>query len=487
MIAPREMTVAVEDINNVVAANVSIGFGIACMYVRNDAGGQRTLEVIMVSKDEALRLSAHLLERSYLSLAQAFPAANKYEREILEKDNIIPLGHPDLTQLRSKLMTDGCPADASGGVRQRPRRIPIPRNEMQGIGLFEIPVGPIHAGVIEPGHFRFSVAGESIQMLRVHLGYAHRGVERMLEGPVDKDNTRLVERISGDNAIAHSLAYLQAIEGGAEIPMRAKYVRTVYAELERIYYSLNGIAGIAMDTSLTVPAMKAYALKENILRLNEKVTGHRMLMGALRPGGVRKDLSEDSSAAIEKEMLYLKYEVERLFDVLLSTPSFMDRTETTGTLTHNDAVKLRIVGQAARASGVEYDVRNDHPYAAYGVVGLKVQTHTAGDVHARLKMKKRETLESINIIMQCLNNMEAGEICRSIETKDGFHMGMVESPRGEVMHCIHVDGGNIVKYKIRNASYPNWQALELAVHGNIVPDFPLINKSFDLSYSGNDL
>jgi Ni,Fe-hydrogenase III large subunit len=348
-------------------------------------------------------------------------------------------------------------------------------------------VGPIHAGVIEPGHFRFSVAGEPIQMLRVHLGYTHRGIEKMLESPVNKDNTRLVERISGDNAIAHCLAYLQAIEDGTEIPMRARFVRTVYAELERLYYLLSGMAGIAMDTALSVPATKGYVLKERILRLNERISGHRMLWGTLRPGGLRVDLNDGSASEIEREMLRLKFDVDDLFEIMTSSPSFMDRTETTGILTNDDAVGLRAVGPVARASGVDYDVRKDHPYAAYGAVGLNVPTYMSGDVHARLKVRKNEIVESISIITQCLNNMEAGETSCSVRTRDGFHIGMAESPRGEVIHCVHVTDGRIVRYKIRDASVPNWPALELAVLGNIVPDFPLVNKSFDLSYSGNDL
>lgn len=485
----REMMVSIDDVNDIVRDQTKIGFGIACMYVKEQSDYEsRALETIMVSQDEVLRISAYLADNTYTALTPENPAANIYEREIAEMSNILPLGHSDLRPLKlRKTWTDSYPMQKAEDLSDHSRPVLIPRNGMVGEGVFEIPVGPIHAGVIEPGHFRFSVAGEPILMLRTYLGYTYRGIEKLMETSVKKNNIHLIERVSGDNAIAHSLAYLQAIERDTEIPMRARFIRTILAEMERIYYLISGMAGIALDTALSVPAQKGYMLKERMLRLNERITGHRMLWGTLKVGGVKKDLSENDIKDIENEVVRLKFEVDEMFDVMMMSSSFLDRAETTGVLSNQDAVRLRTVGPVARASGVEYDVRKHHPYEAYGLVGMKVSTHTSCDVYARLKVKKNEILESISIITQCITSMDKGGISCEVEFKDGFSMGMTESPRGEVIHCMHVINGNIWRYKIRDASFPNWPAIESAVMGNIVPDFPLINKSFDLSYSGNDL
>jgi Ni,Fe-hydrogenase III large subunit len=264
-------------------------------------------------------------------------------------------------------------------------------------------------------------------------------------------------------------------------------VRTVYAELERIHNLLGGISGISVDTALSVPAADGYMLKERMHRLNESITGHRLLWGALCLGGVRIDIGEQAAERIEAELMRIKLETDELFDTIVSSASFMDRAETTGILATKDAVRLRAVGPVARGSGIDNDVRKQHPYEAYNHIMMKVANHTGGDVYSRLKVKKNEISESISIIIQCLSNMDEGPVRSEITVKDGFSMGMVESPRGELIHCVHIVDGSIWRYKIRDASFPNWSALEHAVLGNIVPDFPLINKSFDLSYSGNDL
>jgi len=485
----REISVAIEDLAETVKAQMSLGFGIGCMYVTEQSDLiKRSLEMIMASNDDVLRITAPLSDDAYAALTPEFPSANVYEREIWEMSNVFPIGHHDMRPLKIRNVREGIyPMQKAADTSKVSYRVHIPGNDVIGKGVFEIPVGPIHAGVIEPGHFRFSVAGEPILMLRTYMGYKYRGIEKMMETPVVKDNTRLMERVSGDNAIAHSLAYLQAMERDTEIPVRAQYVRTIYAELERIYYMLNGISGIALDTALSVPASKGYMLKERILRLNHKVSGHRMLWGTLRPGGLRKDLTDESAKEIEKEVVRLKFDVDELFDIMTSSPSFMDRVESTGTVTKDEAVLMRAVGPIARASGIDYDVRKHHPYAAYGMIGMRTSTHTSGDVFARLYVKKKEISESVSIITQCINNMGRGDILTKVKMPEGFSMGMTESPRGEIMHCMHVVNGEIWRYKIRDASFPNWPVIELAVVGDIVPDFPLINKSFDLSYSGNDL
>ena len=485
----REISVPTDVLNEVVSSHIKLGFGIACMYVvEGDGDTGRALETILVSQDEITRLTSALKDNEFISLSGEFPAAGIYEREIFEMSGAVPLGHRDLRTLKLRSTQEGSyplKKTPSGPARIRPN--PIPRNQIKGEGLFEVPVGPIHAGVIGPGHFRFSAAGEPILMLRTYLGYTHRGIEKMLEVPAETEMTSHIERISGDNAVAHSLAYLQAMEGETEIPLRARFIRMILAEMERIYGHLGGFSGIVADTALSVPAARGYMLKERILRLNENISGHRLLFGSVCLGGVRTEIDDSKAKTIRTEMERLKVDIDELFEMLVSSASFMDRAEMTGILATRDAVALRAVGPVARGSGLDYDVRTYHPYEAYHLIEMKAAVHTGGDVYARFKVKKNEILESISIITQCLDKMENGPISCPVEIGDGFRMGMVESPRGELIHCAHIVNGKIWRYKIRDASFPNWPAIEYAVSGNIIPDFPLINKSFDLSYSGNDL
>ena len=484
----RTINSTTDDLLSVVKSQTTLGFGLASMYVTEPDGSElRTLEVIMISGTEVIRISSALEKSEFPSLMPYVHAAGIHEREIFEMSGVVPTDHPDMRPLKiRKTYDEGYPLQKTK-LEGPFKDVRIPQNDMIGEGIFEIPVGPIHAGVIEPGHFRFSAAGEPILMLHTYLGYKYRGIEKLFETPVERNNTRLAERISGDNAIAHSMAYLQALESDTEIPERANFIRTIYAELERIYYLLSGISGIALDTALVVPAAEGYALKETMLRLNQDVSGHRMLRGTFRPGGVRRDIDEDTMERIESGMIHLKLDLENLFEIIISSPSFLDRAETTGVLTNELAIKLRTVGPVARASGVKYDVRKSHPYAAYDKIKMRVPVETTGDVAARLKVRKEDISESISIITQCIDAMEPGDLYCDVKTSDGVHIGLTESPRGETLHCMHVKNGNIWRYKIRDASFPNWPALEQAVLGNIVPDFPVINKSFDLSYSGNDL
>ncbi|MDR0887612.1 MAG: NADH-quinone oxidoreductase subunit C [Candidatus Methanoplasma sp.] len=460
--------------SSAVRNKISEGFGLANLYARKVDGGH-SLEALLVG-GSVERISSIVSGNSYPSITPDVPYASLYEREIFETVGLRPEGHPDMRSLRSRTVWGPKTGSAA-----------IPHNGMVGEGIFEIPVGPIHAGVIGPGHFRFSVAGEPVLLMRTYLGYSRRGVERLLYTDASADNTIITERISGDNAIAHTLAYLQALEQDTEIPIRARYIRSIYAELERIYNHLGGITGIALDTALAVPSSQGSMLREKMLRLNERICGHRLLRGTLKIGGVRKDLSEEALTDIEKTVMDLKFDIDELFGIMVRSPSFMDRAETTGKLLFEDAARLRAVGPVARASGVDYDVRTHFPYAAYDELGLKVFKCPSGDVYARMSVKKNEISESVSLIGQCISYMKEGPVCADVEIKDGFSAGIVESPRGELIHCVHTENGKIIGYKIRDPSFPNWPALECAVLGNIIPDFPVVNKSFDLSYSGNDL
>ena len=484
----KEMTVCLPDLLTVVESKVKEGHRLMCMYVQEPTDNKkRQLQILMASADGALMISVEI-ENGYGSLTSVIPSGI-YEREIMEMSGVSSIGNDDMRPLKLRYITEGAYPLQKVMIPTDAERIltPIPHNGMDGDGIFEIPVGPIHAGVIEPNHFRFSVAGEPILMMRTYLGYAHRGIEKLMETDVLRDNTKLAERISGDNCIAHCLAYLQAIERDTDIPLRAKYIRTILAELERIQCHLGGITGIATDTALSVPAAFGSGIRERMLRLNEGISGNRWLKGMLIPGGVNKDLLQRDADSIFEELARLKRDLASMLGSLKDSPSFTDRVENTGILSKEDAERSEVVGPVARSSGVGRDIRKEHPYEAYGLISPRVSVREAGDVYSRLMIKAGEIENSIDMISQCLGSMKDGPILTEVKEVDGLTIGVVESPRGETVHCIHVVNGRIWRYKIRDASFVNWPALEIAVSGNIIPDFPLINKSFDLSCSGNDL
>jgi Ni,Fe-hydrogenase III large subunit len=405
------------------------------------------------------------------------------------------VGHPDPRPLvlYDDWPTGYHPLRKDFSLSTRPPRV---SNEyrytrVEGEGVYEIPVGPVHAGVIEPGHFRFSVAGEPIINLEVRLGYVHRGIEKISESTPYAKGPRLAERISGDNCMAHSTAFCQAVEslGSVEVPERGEYVRTALLELERLYNLFGDIAGIALDTAYSVAAANGYLLREKALDLNERLTGSRLLRSVNVLGGDRKDPFADDKEGTLAALVRMKLEFEDLVRLLTVSPSLMDRLETTGVLSRELAEKLNVVGPVARASGVDRDVRRDHPYAAYGKLSFLVPRQTEGDVYARMRVKIDEVRESFSLIDQVLDGMPAGPVRAELGNgpEGELAMALGESPRGELMHWIMTGRGVPARHKIRDASFCNWLALEEAVVGNIVPDFPLINKSFNLSYSGNDL
>jgi Ni,Fe-hydrogenase III large subunit/Ni,Fe-hydrogenase III component G len=443
-----------------------------------------------------LLASADPLHPSFPSLAPEVPSAGWYEREMQDMLGLVPIGHPDPRPL---VLYDDWPEgefplrkdfDGSKRVPRSPR--PYPYRRVEGEGVFEIPVGPIHAGVIEPGHFRFSVAGEPILNLELRLGYVHRGIEKLSERTPYHQGVLLAERISGDNSFAHSLAYCQAVEAlaGAEVPGRALFLRSAYAELERVHCLLGEVGGIALDVAFNVAAQHAYILKEKVLDLNDYLVGSRLLRGANCLGGVRKDIPPEKAGPTLNELIRLKFDIQDFSALVLGTQSVLDRTETTGVVAPETARDLDLVGPVARASGQDRDVRRDHPYAAYRQLSFRVPTRYEGDVHARLLVKLEELTESVSIVEQALGNLPSGDIQAELGgvPPERTAMSLVESPRGELVHwMISGEGGRPLRHKVRDASFHNWRAMEVAVIKDIVPDFPLINKSFSLSYSGSDL
>ena len=431
----------------------------------------------------------------FQSLVPRVHAANWYEREIQDMFGLTPHGHPDPRPL---VLYDDWPQDTFPLRKDFDSSIDIPRipreykyRHMEGDGVFEIPVGPVHAGVIEPGHFRFSVAGEPIMALEIRLGYVHRGVEKLSETMPYHKGVILAERISGDTSAAHSAAYCQSVEQLFEIkaPERAEYIRTIILELERLYNHLGDISGIALDTAFAVPAADGYVLRERVLELNEWLTGSRLLRSINTIGGVNKDIDRDKSAKLLSHLVDLRLQFERLSSTMMSSVSMLDRVEGTGILSKENARSLGCVGPIARASGVDIDTRRDHPYAAYPDMSFRIPLQKSGDVYARTVVRMDEVRESFAIIEQALDRIPNGSICTEftgapIKTTA---LSLVEASRGELMHWMIGEEEKPFRHKIRDPSFCNWLGLELAVRGDIVPDFPLVNKSFSLSYAGNDL
>jgi Ni,Fe-hydrogenase III large subunit len=484
----ENMDVQINDLSNEIYNLMLNGFGLVCMYATEKENEQRSIQTILRKEGNIVHITTILRSDSYSALSLGIPQIRPYEREMQEMSGLDPIGlknHHGPQRLQWSYV-DAHPLQ-KGPLPNERCACPILGNNMSGDGVFEIPVGPVHAGIIEPGHFRFSVAGEPILKMRTHLGYTYRGIEKLMESSASLDRTRLIERISGDTCVANALAYAHAMEGDAEIPYRAKLLRTIFAELERIYCHFGDIGGMALDTGFSVPAAYGAGLKEKVLRLNEHIGGHRFLMGTIVPGGVRRDITNESLEAIEKRILKISFDIEDLMEMLTDSSFFLDRAETTGILTHDDALKYRALGPSARASGVKTDVRKEVPYDAYKDVGMRVISHDSGDVYSRLLVKAGEIVESTSIINQCLDKMEDGPLRTEIRIKDGFGFGIVEAPRGELVHAVNIIDGKIWRYRIRDPSFINWLALEITLPGNIIPDFPLINKSFNLSYSGNDL
>lgn len=449
--------------------------------------------IILVFRTGVSESNAHIR-----SISSEIPAASLFEREISDMFGIVFDGHPDNRELvfHGNWPTGLHPLRKDFNSNHKPDFTDREQKflKIEGTGVYEIPVGPVHAGIIEPGHFRFSVAGEPIINLEAKLYYVHKGIEKLAENQSFEKVLFFSERISGDETVSNSLAYCQALEklaGMDGIPERALYTRTVLCELERIYNHLGDIAGICIDVAYSFAAYQFNMMRRWCLILDEELTGSRYMRSSIKPGGIRRDFIRDKENRLLDELEKLEREFNDTVNIIKSNSLFIDRVENTGLIKPEIAVDLNAVGPAGRSAGMDRDVRRDFSYAAYRNVNFKVSLHKNGDVNCRMNVKIEELLESIGIIRQCIEKMPASKeisepLCNIEPNRYAF--GLVESPRGENCHWLMSGDNNTVsRYKIRTPSFLNWPVLCHAVKGNIVPDFPLINKSFNLSYSGNDL
>lgn len=429
------------------------------------------------------------------SLTNAVHAVNWQEREVQDMFGLQLIGHPN--PRRCALHDDwpnvhplrkdfalGTKLPEFTGERHKFRIV-------EGEGVFQVPVGPVHAGIIEPGHFLFSVAGEPVLYLQLRLFYVHKGTEKLFENLPIAHGVRLAESISGDSSFAHATAFCHAIERAAEtdVPVRARALRSLCLELERIYNHIADIGAIATDVAFTVGNAQAMRLKEKVLRLNESLTGNRLLRGMACLGGVRFDFSADQLRALAQTAAELEPDFQALVEMIQNSASTLDRLDTTGILKPELAKDLGIVGIAGRASGFNHDLRRDFPHAAYDRVKFIVPLYLEGDVTRRMQVRIDEVGQSFSIIRQLLENLPDGKIAQPVlqVPPDQMALGYAEGWRGEIFHWVRTAPGNrLHRCKIKDPSLQNWPALSEAILGNIVPDFPVVNKSFNLSYSGND-
>jgi Ni,Fe-hydrogenase III large subunit/Ni,Fe-hydrogenase III component G len=428
------------------------------------------------------------------SLATTSYSASLYEREIHDLFGLVAEDHPDLRPMvRHGFWPDGyypLRRDSEPPAQFSDDGNPFPFRQVEGEGVYEIPVGPVHAGVIEPGHFRFSVDGETIIDMKARLYFTHKGTEKLFEGRPAADGIELAERISGDTSIGHSLAYCQAVENlaGITIPARAAFARVILLEMERLYNHVADFGAIANDTGFAVAHAHAFRIRERLLRINKRITGHRLLRGMLRPGGMGKDLA--SVTSLPGELDDIRDDFDQVVDICWNNSMLRDRLRGTGRLTERTARDHSVLGYVARGSNIDRDARRDHPFAAYDRMRFKVPVFEGGDVEARTLVRIEEFRISIDLIRQAVAGMPSGAILCDPGSLPAWQSawGIVEAWRGSVLHWLMTDGaGRVYRVKVKDPSFVNWRALTFALLKNIVPDFPLCNKSFNLSYSGNDL
>ena len=363
---------------------------------------------------------------------------------------------------------------------------------VEGEGVHEIPVGPVHAGTIEPGHFRFSIVGEKLLRLEERLGYKHKGIEKRFESMTLQEGARLAGRVSGDSTVAYAWAYAMALESltGTRPTERALLVRSLLLERERVANHLGDLGYLGNDCALSFGFAQFWRLKEDVLRANASLFGHRYLMDRIVPGGVDCDVDAAGAATLNEEALGLKEEVRALRSIYYNHAGLQDRCITTGRLAPDTAARLGVVGLAARASGHAMDARAHPGFAPYDRLQPQVISHRNGDVAARIVVRFEEILESLRLQRAIARSLADGALKVPLNpAREGaFGLGWIEGWRGEVLIALEAGAGGLVRRcHPHDPSWQNWPALEHAVIGNIVPDFPLINKSFNLSYAGADL
>jgi Ni,Fe-hydrogenase III large subunit len=446
--------------------------------------------VAVVSDDVRGRLGAlcSVVGERFPSVAAACPQAAPFEREIAEQCGAEPDGHPSLRPVR-RHAPDHAPA--AWPLRERSRH-DYPFTRIEGEEVHEVAVGPVHAGIIEPGHFRFQAHGEEVLALDIMLGYQHRGVERLVE---TRDRARAVlvaESVAGDTVIAHASACCGALEALARShkSARAQSIRGIALELERLANHIGDLGALAGDVAFQPAAAYLGRLRGECLNLLMTISGNRYGRGLVRPGGVLFDVPPGMVDEVHARVTRLEEELEPVATLLFGATSVQSRFEGVGAVTPDACRTHGFVGPVARACGVARDVRHDHPYGVFRFAQIPVATAWAGDVFARALVRWLEIQRSLEFVREQVTSLPRGELrtaCGALRPGE-LVVALEEAWRGEVAHVVLTDDdGDVRRHKVVDPSFRNWTALALAMPGNQISDFPLCNKSFNLSYAGHDL
>ncbi|MER8707261.1 NADH-quinone oxidoreductase subunit C [Mesorhizobium sp. M1088] len=428
----------------------------------------------------------------YPSVGRLHPPALRLERAAADLFGLLPQGAPDMRRwldhghwgvsypLSTRVRTSAATA------------FPYSFLPAEGESLHQIPVGPVHAGIIEPGHFRFTASGETVVRLEQRLGYAHKGIEGLMAGSDIDRAAKLAGRTSGDSTVAYSLAFARAVEAalGVQVPPRAVWLRALMAELERLANHLGDIGAICNDAAFALMHAHCGVLRERVLRASDAAFGHRLMRDCIVPGGVASFLSDEGTTALRSLIAEIRQRFPALVELYDNTASLQDRTVATGRLKVELARQYRAGGYVGRASGRDFDARRNLAYPPYGELAFDVPLLQEGDVNARVWIRIHEVEQSLSLIEQVLRQLPDGPIRVDFAQTNRSHEGMalVEGFRGDILAWLRIGKGGLVeRCHLRDPSWFQWPLLEAAIEGNIVADFPLCNKSFNCSYSGHDL
>ena len=450
------------------------------------------IKLIAVLRTDELFAATADAPDSYLSFTTECEQFHMFEREIAEQFGINPQGHPWLKMVRYHPNYTGKPDIFGNDYKED-----IPGNydyyKVNGDEVHEVAVGPVHAGVIEPGHFRFNCIGERVFHLEIQLGYQHRGIENLLLNVENKRLPIIIESIAGDTTVANGTCMAQAMEALTQIKTDhgSKIIRTIALELERIANHTGDLGALSGDVAFLPPANYFGRMRGDFLNMTLLICGNRLGKGVVRPGGVRFSIDNNIRKELMNRINVLEPQMQHVIELLLGTPSVRARFEGCGTVSTYDADKLGLVGPAGRASGIQHDIRRDFPTEHYPNLDISEYAEPRCDVYARAKVRADEIMHSINIIKSLLKD--------EIETQtidfgtynlapSSFVVTVNEAWRGELSHCVLTDeNGKIIKYKIKDPSFHNWNGLSMSLRDTGISDFPLNNKSFNLSYCGFDL
>lgn len=475
------------EFRDAVLSHVGYGARLAALYGRPGESGRVGLVAVLANGGSGLiSIFSTEVGDSYPSLTPDCPQAHWFEREISEQWAVRPEGHPWLKPIRFHKPY----RNARSGAAPAPGVTDYFR--VEGEEVHEVAVGPVHAGVIEPGHFRFQCHGEHVFSLEIELGYQHRGVERALVGGPTKRTIHYMETLAGDTTIAHTTAYCQAVEAlsGCEVPARAQAIRGIALELERLANHTGDLGALAGDVGFLPTMSFCGRLRGDFLNMTALLCGSRFGRGLVRPGGTLFDMDDARCAELLSRLEAARKDVTTAVNLLWETNSVLARFEETGTVSRDTALSLGLVGVAARACGIECDSRYEFPSGIYRVSHIPVSSWHSGDVFARAFVRWLEIQRSIDFIRHQVESLPDGATLATAGAArpESLVVSMVEGWRGEVAHVAATDErGKLAHYKIVDPSFHNWAGLAMALRNQEISDFPLCNKSFNLSYCGHDL